>query len=502
LLQSPLSKNEALKNLILQETPWVNAAKNETEQMQRIMLLFNNNNQQDFVRRTFEKFTERQLHNGGFSWYPGMPESRWISQLIAEGLTQILFEQDDATRTMIEKLLNYLDYTLYQDYQLIRKQTDFDSKRMTINTLQLQYLVIRTHFREYNMKQDHVEAYEYFLRQTEEHRHRLSLYEKALAARVLHRLKKSDAARELIQSLRETAIKSTENGMFWANNKAGYYWNERPVSVHAEIMQAMHEVGGQSSDLQEMKIWLMRQKQTQQWNSPIASLHAIEAITSTGNGLIMNAPQYNIAINDQEISNKQVQPGAGYVLQKVNEAAIPNNIRITPPVTSTITSLAWGAVYWQYFTGFSDLTDAGSGLRLSKTYFLSQTVNNVTKLIPLDHSEAQQLKTGDRIVVRLIVNTDRNLEFVALKDLRAACLEPLNQISGTQWKERLIYYRTTSDASTQYFFQHLPKGSYVFEDVYFINSTGDYSGGLASIQCQYAPEFNAHSPGQRITIKR
>jgi hypothetical protein len=267
-------------------------------------------------------------------------------------------------------------------------------------------------------------------------------------------------------------------------------------------MQAMHEVGGVSADLQEMKIWLMRQKQTQQWNSPIASLHAIAAITATGEGLVMNNPQYQIYINDQEISNKQDQPGAGYALHKMNESAIPEKITIKPPVATQATSLAWGAVYRQYFSKLTDVTSSGSGLKLSKTYFLSQTVKNQTVLIPLDHPDAGQLKAGDRIVTRLIISTDRNLEFVALKDLRAACLEPLNQISGTQWKEQLLYYRTAGDASTQYFFHFLPKGSYVFEDVYFINSTGDYSGGMASIQCQYAPEFIAHAPGQRLLIKR
>jgi hypothetical protein len=504
ILQSPLSKNDALKTLILQETPWVAAAKNEKEQMQRIMTLFNENNQQFVVEKLYTKLLERQMSNGGISWYPGMPENRWVSQMIAEGLTQINegTSDKDQLKSLTENLLKYLDNAMNQDYIDIRKQKNFDPGKMTINTLQLQYLVIRTHFEAYEMKQEHVEAYDYFVRQTEDHRHRFRLYEKALAARVLHRMKKKDAAGELIQSLRETAIKSNDDGMFWANNKAGYFWNERPVSVHSEIMQAMHEVGGVSDDLQEMKIWLMRQKQTQQWNSPIASLHAIAAITATGEGLVMNNPQYQIYINDQEISNKQDQPGAGYALHKMNESAIPEKLTIKPPVATQATSLAWGAVYRQYFSKLTDVTSSGSGLKLSKTYFLSQTVKNQTVLIPLDHPDAGQLKAGDRIVTRLIISTDRNLEFVALKDLRAACLEPLNQISGTQWKEQLLYYRTAGDASTQYFFHFLPKGSYVFEDVYFINSTGDYSGGMASIQCQYAPEFIAHAPGQRLLIKR
>lgn len=504
ILQSPLNKNDAMKNLMLQETPWVAAAKNEKEQMQRIITLLDENKQQFSVEKLFTKLLERQLSNGGFSWYPGMPASRWISQMIAEGLTQINENtaDNDQLKALTEKLLKYLDNEMNHDYTFIKKQKDIDPGKMNISTLQLQYLLIRTHYKEFTLRQEHREAFEYYVRQAEDHRHRFGLYDKALAARVLHRLEKSVAAGELIQSLRETAIKSAENGMFWANNKAGYFWNERPVTVHAAIMQSFNEVESGTTEIQEMKIWLMRQKQTQQWNSPIASLHAIAAITSTGVGLVMNNRQYQILINDQEISNKQDQPGAGYMLYKTNQAAIPGKLTVKPPVNTPTSSLAWGAVYWQYFSALSDVNSSGSGLKLSKTYFLSQTVNNQTRLIPLDHPDAQQLKTGDRIVARLVVNTDRDMEFVALKDLRAACLEPLNQISGTHWKEQLVYYRTAGDASTQYFFNYLAKGSYVFEDVYFINSTGDYSGGMASIQCQYAPEFVAHSAGQRIIIKR
>ncbi len=504
ILQSPLSKNETLKNLILQETPWVGAAKNEKEQMQRIMTLFNENNQHYMLDKLYAKLLERQMSNGGFGWYPGMPESRWISHLIAEGLTQLYGgrNEKDEVNKLLENLLNYLDGAINQDYIQIKKQKDFDPGKKTINTLQLQYLQIRTHFAHIEVSQVNREAYEYFVQQAQNHRHRFGLYEKALAARVLHRLKKPVEAAELLLSLRETAIKSNENGMFWANNKAGYFWNERPVSVHTEIMQAMHEIGGLSSELQEMKIWLMRQKQTQQWNSPIARLHAISAITTTGEGLVMNTPEYLIKINNQEISNRQLHPGVGYVLHHVNNSAIPEKLSIKPPVTTNATSLAWGAVYWQYFTGLNEVTVTGSGLKLSKTYFLSQTINNQTRLIPLDHTDAHPLKTGDRIVTRLIISTDRNLEFVALKDLRAACLEPLNQISGTHWNEQLIYYRTAADASTQYYFHHLPKGSYVIEDEYYINSTGEYSGGMASIQCLFAPEFVAHAPGKRMSIKR
>ena len=113
---------------------------------------------------------------------------------------------------------------------------------------------------------------------------------------------------------------------------------------------------------------------------------------------------------------------------------------------------------------------------------------------------AQKVKIGDKIVSRMVVTTDRNLEFVALKDKRSAALEPVNQLSGSVWRENVVYYRTTKDASTQYFFSFLPKGTYVFEDEYYVNSSGDFSGGIADIQCLYAPEFIGTSEGERLVI--
>lgn len=502
-LTSALKKNEDLKNLLLQETPWVNDAKNETEAMQRIRLLFNQNRQHQDVKKFFDLLAARQLSNGSFAWYPGMQSNRWISQSIAEGLTHIYQSQTASPeeKRLIRELLQYLDGELNRDYEEIKRQHKDYLTAMYLNPMQLQYLVIRSFFAEFEKQQQHVEAYEYFLRQADTHRRRLGIYEKALAAKVLYRSGRLTSSTELLNSLRETAVKSASDGMYWADNRSGYRWNERPISVHAAIMQTFSEISGASAELEMMKIWLLRQKQTQHWNSPVATLHAIAALTGTGEKMTTHKPGYQIKVNERIINENQSSLGAAYIRYNIEESKIPESIRVISSPETSANKIAWGAVYWQYFTDLDKITASGQELRVSKTYFTEQIVNNQSRLVQIDKLSPGTLRPGDRIVTRLVVSTERDLEFVALKDLRASCLEPENQLSETMWRDGVSFYRTVKDASTQYFFNYLPKGSYVFEDTYFITNTGEFSGGMASIQCLYAPEFKAHDGGQRLVIK-
>jgi len=155
-------------------------------------------------------------------------------------------------------------------------------------------------------------------------------------------------------------------------------------------------------------------------------------------------------------------------------------------------------MYWQYVQELDKVTGQSGPLKITKKLFVEKMTATGKTLLPIEQTE---LKKGDKVITRLVITTDRNLEFVALKDLRAACFEPVNQLSGTQWKERVCYYQTIKDASTQFFFSYLPKGTYVFEYECWANSAGEYSSGIASLQCQYAPEFVSHTGGERIVVR-
>jgi len=499
--QSALLKNQELKNILIEETPWLNAARNETERMQRMALLFDLNKQQYNRTQYWEKLSSLQLSNGAFTWFKGMNESRIITQWIAEGLVRAkAISNDGNINNMLKQAVQYLDAQLTKDYLTLKKSVKNYEQKMTVNAVQIQYLAIRSQLKQMDMNDDCTEAYSYYLSQIEKYHTQLGLYEKALAGKALHFEGKIKTVQAILQSLKENAIKSDEMGMYWAKNKAGYLWNERPITVHAQIMELFDLVGSHTADLAAMKIWLLRQKQTQSWDSPIASLHAIQALLDMGHNLLEHPVSYTITAGDKKFETDQAVAGLGYLKTNLTVADVSNGIDLHSTSRTdegNDGSIAWGAVYWQHFQDMDQVESGGDFLQVKKQFYVQQIVNNIKTLVPLS---AQKVKIGDKIVSRMVVTTDRNLEFVALKDKRSAALEPVNQLSGSVWRENVVYYRTTKDASTQYFFSFLPKGTYVFEDEYYVNSSGDFSGGIADIQCLYAPEFVGTSEGERLVI--
>ncbi|MDD2284415.1 MAG: alpha-2-macroglobulin family protein [Paludibacter sp.] len=502
-LQSALSKNQELKNILLEETPWLSEAKNETEQQQRIALLFDLNQQQQLQARYLDKLTKLQLPNGAFSWFNGMGESRWVTQFIADGLLKAhAFTDSETINKMLLPALNYLEGELTKDYLQLKKQVKDYDKKMNINSFQLHILAMRAQIKISDSATTAKEAIAFYLSQTEQYHAKLSLYDKALAVIILHHTNKPTAVNAIIKSLKENALRSPDKGMYWAKNKSGYRWNERPVSVQVQLMEAFNLVPGNETELAQMKTWLLRQKQTQQWESPVASVNAIYALTGIGNNLLNNKQQFSITAGNKTFDTNQGISGTGYIKQTLTKEDISEGITINRVNQQKTTSPAWGALYWQYYQDMDKVRSSGNTLQIEKQLFVEKIVDNHKTLFPINsqnvNATMQSIQKGDKLITRMVVTTDRDLEFVALKDNRAANLEPVNQLSGCSWKEGVVYYRTVKDASTQYFFSQLPKGTYVFEDEYFVNASGNFSGGTASIQCLYAPEFSGMGKGERV----
>jgi len=504
-MQSALNKNQELKNILLEETPWLTEAKNETEQQQRIALLFDLNQQQQLKTCYLDKLSNLQLPNGAFSWFDGMGESRWVTQFIAEGLLKARAITDSETiNKMLTPALNYLEGELSKDYLQLKKQVKDYDKKMSINSFQLHVLAMRAQIKTTDSATSVNEAIAFYLGQTEQYHNKFGLYDKALAAVVLHHANKPVAVDAIIKSLKENSIRSTDKGMYWSKNTSGYRWNERPISVQVKLMEAFNLIPGNETELALMKIWLLRQKQTQQWESPVASVNAIYALTGIGNNLLNNKQQFSITSGNKTFDTNQDIPGTGYIKQTLAKEDIKEGITINRVNQPETASPAWGALYWQYYQEMDKVRSSGNALQVEKQLFVEQIVDNRKTLFPINgqnvNATLQSIQKGDKVIARMVVTTDRDLEFVVLKDNRAANLEPVSQLSGCSWKEGVVYYRTVKDASTQYFFSHLPKGTYVFEDEYFVNATGNFSGGTASIQCLYAPEFMGTSAGERVVV--
>ncbi|MDR3652998.1 MAG: alpha-2-macroglobulin family protein [Paludibacter sp.] len=499
-LNSNLEKNAELKNMLLDETPWVMAAKNETEQKRQIALLFDLNMQKNQAQQYLDKLISLQLPSGGFPWFKGMTESRYITQKILLNLGRLNRmtgqSTDNKQQLTVKSALHYLDLEITRDFDNLKKYNKNYEKEMCVDNMQLFYLHVRSEFQAFPIDKSALEAAKFYTAQSEKYWTELTLYGKAMMAVVAERNGKTDIAIKILKSLKENALKTDEFGMYWAKNTPGYFWNEQPIAVQAAIIEAFSEINKNSNDIEEMKIWMLKQKQTQRWNSPMATVEAIYTLLNQGSDWLANEGSVKINVGNTTLQPASTEAGTGYFKETipVNEIT-PETAKVT--VRKLNSGTGWGAMYWQYYQDLDKIESQNGPLKITKKLFVEKMTISVKTLVPIEQTE---IKKGDKVITRLVITTDRNLEFVTLKDLRASCFEPVNQLSGCDWKEGVCYFKTTKDASTQFFFSYLPKGTYVFEYELWANNCGEFTSGIASVQCQYAPDFVSHTGGELIKI--
>ena len=501
-LLSNLQKNQELKNMMLEETPWVTEAKDETEQKRQIALLFDLNNQKNQSEKYLDKLLKLQTPNGGFSWFEGMPESRYITQEILLNLARlnkmtktIRIEKE---QTAVVKALNYLDLEIARDYNQVKKYNKNYYKQNVTGNLQLFYLHMRSEYRDIPVDAKATDAVKFFTGQSEKYWTSWTLYGKAMMATVAHRNGNDLVAREILKSLKENAMKTDELGMYWAKNTAGWWWYERPIAVQTAMIEAFTEINNNAADADELKIWLLKNKQTQRWDTPISTVDAIYALLNYGSDWLSSEGKTTVMLGSTILKPKTTEAGTGYFKEEIPVATLKPEMGKITVENKGSNGIGWGAAYWQYFQDQDKIKSQGKEMNISKKLFVEKVENNRKAMLPIEQTV---LKKGDKVITRLVLTTDRDLEFVALKDLRAACFEPVNQLSGCLWKEGVCYYQTTKDASTQFFFSFLPKGTYVFEYEIWVNNTGTFTSGITSVQCLYAPEFAAHTGGERLMVK-
>ena len=511
-LLSNLEKNKELKNMLLEETPWLMAAKDETEQKRQIALLFDLNMQKNQAQQYFDKLISLQLPSGGFSWFKGMGESRYITQEILLNLGRLNRLTGESLvgsqKSVVSSALRYLDLEIAHDFDNLKKNNKNYTNQMWVDNMQLFYLHLRSEYKAVPIEKSAQEAVQFYTLQSEKYWTNFTLYGKAMMAVVAKRNGKTQIAGEILKSLNENAMKTDELGMYWAKNKPGYFWSERPIGVQAAIIEAFAEISKNSGDVEEMKIWLLKQKQTQRWDSPMSTVDAIYALLNQGSDWLANDGSVQLKVGNTLLQPADKEAGTGYFKETIPVADIrPETGKVTVSLIGGTTQsrtlnksgIGWGAMYWQYYQDLDKIQGQSGSLKITKKLFVEKMTASGKTLLPIEQTK---LKKGDKIITRLVITTDRDLEFVALKDLRASCFEPVNQLSGYVWKEGVGYYQTTKDASTQFFFSYLPKGTYVFEYELWANNSGEFTSGIATIQCQYAPEFMSHTGGEKIKIQK
>ncbi len=537
-LASNLSKNQELKTAILEETPWVLQAQSEEQQKQNIGLLFDLNRMAYEQEAALKKLQDRQLANGGWAWFPGGRDNWYISQYIAEGLGHLMklgvadVEQNPATWQMVEKAVQYCDDRMVEEYERIERSvkeghTKFEDDNL--GSMAAHYLYMRSFFLEDKSAQASVEGisgrkdrrylplkgkihavHNYYLGQARKYWLQEGIYTEGMLALALSRNGQAPAAATIVKSLRERALHHEELGMYW-KYPTGWWWYQAPIETQALMIEVFSDVANDAKTVEELKIWLLKNKQTNHWKTTKATAGAVYALLLNGENWLLdnvpltislgsagdvNAPVWQAAIQKAQ---KSAEAGTGYFKTSFSGDEVSSGMAgVTVENPNDV--VAWGAMYWQYFEQLDKIkTFEKTPLTLKKQLFLVENTATGEALRPI--AEGTPLKVGSKLKVRIELRVDRDMEYVHMKDMRASGFEPINVLSSYKWQGGLGFYESTRDAATNFFFSFLPKGTYVFEYPLRVALNGNFSNGVTTIQCMYAPEFTSHSEGIRIDVE-
>ncbi|HMH24230.1 MAG TPA: alpha-2-macroglobulin family protein [Puia sp.] len=601
-LLSNLEKNQELKSVLLEETPWVLQAKSETQQKKNIALLFDMARMTRELEGSLQKLQDMQSPDGGFVWFKGGPDDRYITQLILTGighlqkLNALPATLSAKINALVTNALPWLDKKIKEDFDNLKAPVQATtlgqsapksamagsvsavkgpktgaagavSARgpkpatgspkigggMSFDNVQAQYLYMRSFFSDHGIPGDVFPAVNYYRKQAQQSWLQAGRYMQGMIALALYRTGDPRTAKDIMASLRQNAIRDEEKGMYWKDMRGGYYWYQAPIETQSLLIEAFREVAPDAAIDRELRTWLLKQKQTRDWSTTRATADACYALLLGGQDWLSEERNISIRLGDKLVSSDgssmsegnassagsatgsptsggklSAEAGTGY-FKKIFDGPFvtPSMGNISVTMSSGLSagataagasrivkvsgaktgatvdgSPAWGAVYWQYFENLDKIVPPDPGtapLKLNKKIFIEKNTDRGPVLEPV--SENGVLHVGDKLRIRIELRSDRDLEYVHMKDMRASCTEPVNVLSGYIWQGGLSYYETTKDIATDFFFSRLPRGVYVFEYPLFVAQNGNFSNGVTSIQCMYAPEFGFHSEGIRVNVE-
>lgn len=522
-LLSNLQKNQELKSVLLEETPWVLQGKSESQQKKNVAMLFDMSRMGKELSGSLEKIMAMQLASGGFAWFKGGYDDVYITQYILTGigrlqkLKAIPAPLEEKVKMMVKDGLAFVDGQVRKRYEEALK-VEKGRGVVGISALDVQYLYLRSFFAENGIPGQSFAAVNYFRKKAQKDWTQSSKYMQGMIALALYRTGDVQTAKDIIKSLRQFAIVDEEMGMYWKGMEGGYYWYEAPVEMQSLFIEAFREISGDKGVDRDLKTWLLKQKQTHNWRTTKATADACYALLLGGEDWLNVEREVKIQLGEKEVSWGMGAAGAasgtagtGYY-KKVFDGPFVSpsmgNITVTMQGSGAggqgagARAPAWGAVYWQYFDMLDRITPPGASkapLKVGKKLFIERITDKGRVLEPV--VENGVLKPGDKVVVRIELRADRDMEYVHMKDMRAACMEPVNVISQYKWQDGLGYYESTKDASTDFFFSYVRKGVYVFEYPLRVGQSGNFSNGITTVECMYAPEFAYHSEGIRVSVE-
>jgi len=499
-LKSNLQRNEELKSVLLENSPWLLDAKDEAEDKQNIGVLFDLARIKAETRKATDKLEKMQKSNGGFPWFEGMNANLYVTQHIVGnyGHLQKLGVKfpDSSIEGMIKKAVKYIDRETERIYDLQKK---YDA--VALGYTQIHYLYVRSFFlNKYPMDKSTQKVFDEYMKLGERDWQDWGFYMRGMLALAMQRSGRTTTVNAIIKSLKEYAQHSEELGMYW-DLERGWYWYNSGIETQSLLIELFDELG-ENQDVNEMKVWLLKQKQTNRWKTTKATAEAVYALLLDGTSILSETDYPTITLGDKtiDLATEKTEDGTGYYKKAWKKDEIESSWSEVS-VTKADSTVAWGSIYWQYYEdidkikGFED-----TPLKIRKDLFVNRVENGKEVIVPITQKNAN-LKVGDKVTVRIEIEVDRNMEYVHLKDMRAAAFEPTEKLSGYRFKHSLGYYQSIKDASVNFFIDILPKGTYVFEYQVIATQKGNFSNGITTIQSMYAPEYTSHSTGIRVKVE-
>ncbi|KEY19683.1 alpha-2-macroglobulin family protein [Kaistella antarctica] len=505
LLVSNLEKNQELKQLLLEETPWVLESKDETEQMQKLARLFDANTMLNSINEDWSELQKLQNPDGGFSWYQGYPSSYYNSLYILKNLGKInewlkgntADYQSSEQKEMVAKLIKYVDSEVFRYYTFPVAEP---SRSDIWNNYVLDYLDTRNYWeKDFPLKGKGAQLKALVIKKAPTAKITdFTFFGLHRAALLFNDYKLPAVSKKLLTYLKDTSTESETQGIYWKQNLNDWGWYSSKTVNHAGALEAFNKLTPTDETfIEEMKIWLITQKEVNSWGSSRGTAEVIFTILNSGKSwTTAESDKATIIWGGKELSNPDTK-ATGYIKSTLKDEEIETKLG-TVTVTKPGPGIVQGGLFWQYYEDLDKIKSSESYISISKELYKKVKTVNGEELQKI--SGDTPLKVGDKVTVRMILNTDRNMEFIHLKDMRAAGFEPLNVISGYEWKNGLGYYQSTKDASTNFYIENMRKGRYVFEYDYICNASGTFSNGITTLQNYYAPQMNAHTKGTKITI--
>ena len=527
-LWSNLQKNQELKTMLLTETPWVTDANDEAAQKRQLALLFDKSHTNNRIALYLDKMQALQNLDGGWSWYKGMQSSRYTTTYILELMERVIYltgsELDYPSRHMIASATEYLNNELLTEYRQMQKQ-EKEGQKVRPSELAIHYLS-NIAMNGKRLDKNAQKVADYMVENLVGQLNALTPYGKAKTAIILKHYEKQAEADKFLTSLMEYTTYTPQMGRYFDNPQPYESWRDNRLPTQVATIEALAFTGNEDTvSIEQMKQWLLMQKQTQSWDNPLNTVDAIHALLLQVDKLARPSGENSSATEslsteqnlllklDGKPLSSPIASTSGIDYQKYTYSTeMLKKLPREATLEKQATGLAWGAVYAQYLEDMDKVTSTYTGrtataygkeldqpLSIERTWMVEHMIEGEKSWIPL--TKGMVLHGGDKVISQLIIRADRAMDFVQIKDNRAACLEPISSASGYRWENGLGYYCSVKDAATLYFIDHLPKGTYTLEQTFYIDRTGYYQAGIATIQCAYAPEFVGHTEGSLLRVE-